>query len=98
MELKVIPYISEQSYVQAATGTYTFKVPKTANKERIADAIAKQFSVTVVSVNISLIKGKVKQSYRKGGKPVIAKRADVKKAYVRLAEGDKIAAFEQETK
>ncbi|HEU5187699.1 MAG TPA: 50S ribosomal protein L23 [Candidatus Saccharimonadales bacterium] len=98
MELKIIPLISEQSYAQAQTGTYTFGVPKTATKERIAKAIAAQFNVTVTSVNTNTVKGKVKQSYRKGGRPVIGKRADVKKAYVRLAEGEKIAAFEQEAK
>lgn len=98
MELKIIPLMSEQSYAQAADGTYTFEVPKTATKERIAKAVAAQFSVKVVSVNTTLVKGKVKQSYRKGGKPVTGKRVDVKKAFVRLAEGDKIAAFEQETK
>lgn len=98
MELKIIPYISEKTYIEAAAGMYTFKVPTGASKERIANAISKQFGVKVVSVNTTLTKGKIKQSYRKGGKPVIGKRNDVKKAYVRLAQGDKIAAFEQETK
>ncbi|HSW81666.1 MAG TPA: 50S ribosomal protein L23 [Candidatus Saccharimonas sp.] len=93
MELKVIPRMSEKSYAQSQAGVYIFNVPTTATKQMIADAVAKQFSVEVVTVNIVLAKGKVKKSYRKGGAPVIGKRRNVKKAYVRLAEGNSIPVF-----
>lgn len=96
MELKIVPRISEKSYAQAAAGMYVFQVPITANKAQVATAVAKQFDVTVVDVNLLLSKGKVKRAYRKGGAPVKGKKRDIKKAYVRLAEGQKIAAFEQE--
>lgn len=101
MELKIIPRISEKSYAQAANGMYIFNVPLKATKLQVADAVAKQFDVTVVGVNTVLAKGKVKRSYRKGGAAVVGKRANVKKAYVRLAEGQSIPVFaeaEQEKK
>jgi len=95
MELKIIPHISEKTYAKSQSNVYVFKAPATANKQQIADAVTKQYDVKVEDVNIVIAKGKVKTSYR-GGKPVIGKRRDVKKAYVRLAEGSKIAMFEQE--
>ncbi len=93
MELKIHPRISEKTYAQAQNGMYVFDVPVRANKQQITDAVAKQYDVTVVDVNTVLAKGKVKKSYRKGGSPVVGKRNDVKKAYVRLAEGQTIPVF-----
>ena len=98
MELKVIPRISEKSYLMAAGGIFTFEVPVKANKQQVASAVAAQYGVTVTGVNIVIAKGKVKRSFRKGGKFSIGKRTDVKKAYVSLAEGQSIPAFEQEAK
>ena len=95
MELKIHPRISEKTFAQAQAGTYVFDVPVRATKQQITDAVAKQYSVDVVDVNTVLAKGKVKKSYRKGGAPVIGKRRDVKKAYVRLAEGNTIPVFEE---
>lgn len=93
MELKVIPRMSEKSYQQSQNGMYIFNVPIKATKQQIADAVAKQFEVTVETVNVTVAKGKVKKSYRKGGQPVTGRRKDVKKAYVRLAEGNSIPVF-----
>jgi large subunit ribosomal protein L23 len=93
MELKVIPRMSEKSYQQSQGGMYVFDVPTTATKQQIADAVAKQFEVKVVTVNVIVAKGKVKKSYRKGGAPVVGRRKNVKKAYVRLAEGNTIPVF-----
>src|SRR3989337_1421513 len=93
MDLKVIPRMSEKSYQQSQNGIYIFDVPTTATKQQIADSIAMQYSVSVKTVNVILSKGKVKKSYRKGGQPVIGKRRNVKKAYVRLAEGNSIPVF-----
>ena len=93
MELKVIPRMSEKSYAQSQTGMYVFDVPTTATKQQIADAVAKQFSVTVEDVNTIIAKGKNKRAYRKGGAVVKGKRKNIKKAYVRLAEGNTIPVF-----
>jgi large subunit ribosomal protein L23 len=95
MDLKIYPRISEKTFAQAQAGTYVFDVPTRATKQQITDAVKKQYSVEVVDVNTVLAKGKVKKSYRKGGAPVIGKRKDVKKAYVRLAEGNTIPVFEE---
>ncbi len=94
MELTIIPRMSEKTVAQAQAGKYVFKVPTTATKQQIAQAVSKQYGVKVISVNTLTTEGKVKRSYRKGGNPVTGKRVDVKKAYVRLAEGDKIKAFD----
>lgn len=98
MDLKLIPRISEKSYAQSQAGTYIFVVPNNANKASIISAITAQYGVKVVDVRTVVAKGKVKRSYRKGGSPVIGRRNDVKKAYVRLAEGDTIAMFAEEKK
>jgi large subunit ribosomal protein L23 len=93
MELQITPIVSEKSYAQAQVGTYAFTVPTIANKKQIADAVAKQFDVTVTGVTTAITKGKVKRAYRKKGTSVTGTRKDVKKAYVRLTEGQTIAAF-----
>lgn len=95
MELKIYPRISEKTFAQAQNGMYVFDVPTRATKQQITDAVAKQYSVNVVDVNTIVAKGKVKKSYRKGGAPVVGKRKDVKKAYVRLGEGQTIPVFEE---
>lgn len=88
------PRLSEKAYAQSlAQNTFVFGVPITANKLTVADAVAAQFEVTVEEVRIVVVKGKTKQSYRKGRRPVAGKRADVKKAYVRLKDGDTINIF-----
>ncbi len=94
--LTLIPRISEKSYALAQANMYVFQVPTTANKAEIATAIALQYDVTVLDVNIIVVKGKVKRSVRKGGGTLKGRRKDIKKAYVRLAEGNSIKIFEEE--
>ena len=91
------PRISEKAYgVSETLNTYVFQVPQDSNKLTIAKAVSDQFGVTVKSVNITNVKGKLKRTFRKGGKASIGKRSDIKKAYVTLAEGDSIAVFASE--
>jgi large subunit ribosomal protein L23 len=88
------PRISEKTYVMAeATRTYVVEVPRDANKDTVAKAVTVQFGVTVETVNIVNVKGKVKRTVRKGGRPVMGRRSDFKKAYVTLKEGDKLPFF-----
>lgn len=88
------PRMSEKAYaLSKERDTYVFVVPKDANKLTVAQTIASQFKVTVESVNISNIRGKVKRSYRRGGRPVVGRDQDIKKAYVRLKAGDQIPVF-----
>lgn len=93
----LIPRKSEKAYYSALQNAYVFIVPKTANKNDIAAAVAKQYDVAVVAVNVVVAKGKTTRSIRKG-RPVAGKHADIKKAYVTLAEGDSIKLFEEEKK
>lgn len=90
------PRMSEKAYAQShAVNTYSFDVPKTANKITVAKAVAEQFKVTVEDVRIVIMKGKQARSIRIGGtrKVVSGKRPDVKKAYVRIKAGETIPIF-----
>lgn len=93
--LTLLPRLSEKTYGLSKGNVYVFKVPKLANKHEIAEAVAKQYDVTVEEVNTAIAKGKVKTSIRKG-RPIEGRKADIKKAYVTLAEGNVIKMFEEE--
>lgn len=89
------PRMSEKTYgLSKVQNTYVFDVDKSVNKLQVADAVAAQYGVKVVDVNIVIAKGKVKQTYKKRSRPTTGKRSDVKKAYVRVAEGDTIPVFD----
>lgn len=93
--LALQPRMSEKAYASSQTlQTYVFDVPTTANKALVRAAVAEQFSVTVQDVRLVMVKGKPKKSYRKRLRPVMGKRADTKKAYVRIAAGENIPIFE----
>lgn len=95
--MTLYPRISEKAYgLSQATRTYIFDVPREANRLNVAAAVAAQFGVTVEEVRISNVKGKVKQSYRKRSRPVTGKRSDVKRAFVKVKEGDKLPIFAAE--
>lgn len=88
------PRMSEKAYaLSKERNTYVFVVPMTANKVTAAAAVSAQFGVTVTDINISITKGKPKRSYKRGGRPITGKNVDIKKAYVRLKEGDQIPVF-----
>lgn len=87
------PLVSEKSFTAASSGVYIFNVKSRANKSIIATEVEKLFKVKVVKVNIINIPGKVKKSGKKFGR-----RSDIKKAYVKVAKGQKIAIFEEEKK
>ena len=100
-DLAMIPRVSEKAYAMSQREnikTYVFEVPAGTNKHSVARAITMQYDVVVTSVRTVNTKGKVKQSYRKGGRPIIGKRSDVKKAYVTLRSGDSLPLFVEEAK
>jgi large subunit ribosomal protein L23 len=91
------PRLSEKTFGLATTSTvYVFDVPASANKHTVAKAVAAQFDVTVVDVNILNWKGKAKRTVRKGGRAVAGQQSDRKKAYVTLKEGQSLPFFEVE--
>jgi large subunit ribosomal protein L23 len=99
-ELILSPRISEKAYALSqieGIKTYVFEVPPEANKHSVARAISAQYDVTVTNVRTTTLKGKVKQSYRKGGRPQAGVRSDIKKAYVTLKLGDTLPLFIEES-
>ena len=67
---------------------YVFKVALSANKIEIKKAVEEIFGVTVEKVTTVRVLGKVKRMGATSGK-----RADWKKAIVKLAEGSKTIEF-----
>jgi large subunit ribosomal protein L23 len=97
--LALVPRMSEKAFAESQKhNTYVFIVPMVANEALIASAVTSQFGVTVEDVRTAIIKGKEKKSYKKGSRPVAGKRADFKKAYVRIKAEDKINIFGEEEK
>lgn len=91
------PRISEKAYGLSQTSqVYVFQVPSDANKLTVKQAVADQFEVTVLSVNMANSKGKVKRSIRRGGRATMGRRSDFKKAYVTIKEGESIPLFAAE--
>jgi large subunit ribosomal protein L23 len=85
------PVVSEKSYSLLDNNAYTFHVHPDANKTEIRQAVEAIWGVKVVNVNTLTRKGKTKRFRFTQGK-----RADTKRAVVKLAPGDKIEIFEQQ--
>jgi large subunit ribosomal protein L23 len=64
---------------------YQFLVTPDATKIEIARAVSKIYKVKVTDVNTVVVRGKMKRV-----RTQLGKKPDWKKAYVRLAEGQKI--------
>jgi large subunit ribosomal protein L23 len=86
MKVLLSPVVSEKAAMAAdASRQYAFKVTTDATKPEIAAAVELLFDVKVDAVRTVLMKGKSKRFGQMQGR-----RADWKKAYVRLAEGSDI--------
>ena len=72
-----------------ASNTVCFKVAKDANKVEIKQAVARLFQVKVERVNTVNMGGKAKQRGRQSGH-----MSNFKKAFVKLAAGQKIQLLE----
>ena len=89
------PRQSEKAYQQSVDlNRYVFDVPMNVNKQMIAEAVSKQFNVTVEDVRVIRLKGKAKRTVRKNARPVAGRQSDVKKAYVRIKAGETIPIFQ----
>ena len=86
------PVVSEKSYSLLDQNAYTFVVHPEANKTEIRQAVEAIWDVKVIGVNTVNRKGKSKRF-----RYTMGKRPDTKRAVVKLAEGDKIEIFEQQT-
>jgi large subunit ribosomal protein L23 len=79
------PIITEKSTAISEHNQVMFRVAPHATKPQIKEAVEGLFGVQVMAVNTLVQKGKTK---RFKGRP--GKRSDVKKAFVKLAEGQSI--------
>ena len=87
-DIIIKPVITEQSMEATDEKKYVFKVANDANKTEIKKAIEQIFDVKVERVNTVRQIGKVKRMGLHSGR-----RAEVKKAYVKLTESSKPIAF-----
>ena len=76
------PHITEKATLASEHNAVVFKVSGDATKPQIKEAVEAIFDTKVANVNTIVTKGKTK---RWKGKPY--KRSDMKKAIVKLAEG-----------
>ena len=88
-DIVLAPHITEKSTMLSETNSVVFRVAPRATKPEIKAAIEALFNVKVENVNTITSKGKTK---RWKGAPY--RRSDVKKAIVRLAEGQSIDVTE----
>lgn len=79
------PVITEKATMASEAGAVVFEVAVDSTKPQIKAAVEELFGVKVKAVNTAVAKGKTK---RFRGRP--GKRADVKKAYVTLEDGNAI--------
>ena len=82
------PVLTEQSYEGFADKKYVFEVAIEANRTEIKKAVEEVFGVKVEKVNTVRTIGKMKRQGVHQGRT-----AEVKKAYVKLAEDSKPIAF-----
>lgn len=88
------PHITEETTRQmidprSGAYKYAFKVAMDANKVEIRQAVESRFGVKVADVRTLINRGKIKRV-----RMVAGKRANWKKAYVKLVPGHKIDEFE----
>ena len=83
------PMITEKStQLRDEKNVVAFEVDRRANKIEVRRAVEAQFGVKVADVRIANMHGKVRRQGR-----FVGRQPDWKKAYVRLAEGEKTIEF-----
>lgn len=88
------PLVTEKgTNLKETSNRYVFRVDLAANKRQIKKAVEETFKVRVIDVRTAVYRGKPKVVMNKGGR-FAGKKADWKKAFVTLAEGDKIDVFD----
>jgi len=86
MNVLIGPHMSEkQSRISERDNAFVFRVRRDATKPDIKAAVELMFEVKVADVNVVNVAGKQKRFGQRLGR-----RQDFKKAYVRLAPGQKI--------
>lgn len=83
------PLITEKSSAYGEYDTYVFEVSKEATKEDIKRAVEKAFSVKVAAIRTAVYRTRWLKQQARFGPPQYKK-----KAFVKLASGQKISIFE----
>lgn len=90
----VQPVVTEKTLAKTGEGEYAFLVERSVSKNQIKEAVENLFGVSVTNVrtaNLPARKVRVnRRTWRKKAMPT------PKRAVVKLAEGQKIALFEEE--
>lgn len=84
-EIISAPHITEKATLGSQYSQVTFKVPGSATKPQVKEAVETLFGVKVKAVNTVVQKGKTKRF-----RGVAGKRSDIKKAIVTLEAGQTI--------
>jgi len=92
MDILIKPVNTEKSADLQQLNQYLFIVNKKANKIQIKNAVEKVYGVKVLSVNTVIYAGKYRERFTKAGL-VKGQKPSSKKAYVTLANDDKIDIF-----
>lgn len=79
------PHMSEKAHVVAEKNQIVLKVRTDATKKEVAQAVELLFEVKVVAVQVVNVKGKTKSFQQTKGR-----RANWKKAYVKLPDGTSV--------
>lgn len=87
-DILIKPIITEKTTALMEERKYTFRVPLSATKVEIRQAVEQVFKVKVQAVNTMRYEGKMKRLGRTQGR-----RSDWKKAIVTLKPGDTIELF-----
>ena len=85
------PLVTEKSMNKVSDGRYSFAVSQFATKTQVKKAIESTFSVKVVRLSTSVVKGKSK---RAGARRLEVADQVWKKATVTVKKGDRISIFE----
>lgn len=83
------PWITEAATILAQENKYVFKVVKKASKNDVKKAIEELYKVAVISVRTISIPSKKRMRGRIEGR-----KAGIKKAIVKIKEGDSINIYE----
>ena len=93
MDIYIKPLLSERATKHTETlNVYTFAVSPEANKVQIKNLVEELFGVKVERVNTAVMRPKRKQRWTKSGL-LRGKTEKWKKAYVKIADGEKIDFF-----
>lgn len=92
-EVLIKPILTEKANAQQEKlRRYAFKVARKANKLEIKKAVENFYGVTVTDVNTSVVPGKNKTRFTKGGF-ISGRKPAYKKAMVTVAEGETIDLY-----